>query len=168
MRIGIDIDDTIVDTSKSFDNVIKKYNINFTKKYKDVWTPEERNFIFGNYLNEILVGATIMKDVKNITDYLNSLGHELIIITARNNKYCESIEDYTKKFIKREQLNISKIYFRQRKKSGLAKKLKIDLMIDDDRTVYNNMLNDGIDCILFGDKMKTWKEVLEYIIKKEE
>lgn len=168
MKIGIDIDDTIVETSKSFDNVIKKYNINFSKRYKDNWTKEERNFIFYNYLNEILVGAAIMEDVKDITDYLNSLGHELIVITARNNKYCKNIEDITKEFIKKERLNISKIYFRQRKKSALAKKLKIDLMIDDDKTVYNNMLNEGIDCILFGDKIKSWKEVLEYILKKEE
>jgi len=30
------------------------------------------------------------------------------------------------------------------------------------------MINENIDCILFGDKIKTWKEVLEYIKEKEE
>ena len=41
-------------------------------------------------------------------------------------------------------------------------------MIDDNYYVYNNMKKDGIECILFGDKIKTWKDVLEYIEKKEE
>ena len=41
-------------------------------------------------------------------------------------------------------------------------------MIDDSVYVYNNMKKEGIDCILFGDKIKTWNEVLEYIKEMEE
>ena len=48
----------------------------------------------------------------------------------------------------------------------IAKKLNIDLMIDDNESVYFNMQNESIDCILFGDKIKTWKEVFEYINRK--
>jgi len=168
MRIGIDIDETLVDTSKSFDNVMKKYNVNFVKKYHDKWSKKEREIIFNNYLEEILTSATLKKDVKKVIGLLKSLGHELIIITARNNKYCNSIEETTKRFIEHENLNITEIYFGQNKKSDLAKKLKIDLMIDDDINVYNNMKKDGIDCILFGYKIKTWEDVLEYIKAKEE
>ena len=40
-------------------------------------------------------------------------------------------------------------------------------MIDDSVYVYNNMKKDNIECILFGDKIKTWKEVLKYIERKE-
>lgn len=168
MRIGIDIDDTLVDTSESFDKVIKKNNANFSKKYKDKWNEEEKNFIFNNYLEEFLKGARLQENAKEVTDYLVSFGHELIIITARSNRYCKDIEEYTKKFIKKENLKILEMYFGQNKKSDLAKKLKIDLMIDDDISVYNNMKNDGIECILFGDEIKTWEDVLEYIKQKEE
>ena len=168
MRIGIDIDDTLVGTSESFDKVIKKHKINFSKKFKDKLTSEEWDFICNNYLEEILMGAVIKEGAKEVINYLSSLGCELIIITARSNKYCDVIEKRTLEFIRDENLKFDEMYFNQQKKSDLAKKLKIDLMIDDNIDVYNNMKNDGIDCILFGDKIKTWEEVLKYIEKKEE
>ena len=168
MRIGIDIDDTLVSTSDSFDAVRKKYNINFSKSWKDEWTKEEMNIIFSKYLEEILLGAKFKENSIKIVNQLYDLGHELIIITARRNKYCESIEEKTLDILQREGLKISKVYFGQSKKSDLAKRINIDLMIDDSRYVYDNMKKDDIDCILFGDKIKSWKEVFEYIKRMEE
>ena len=95
MRIGIDIDDTLLSTSESFDNLINKYNLNFNKKFNDKWTQEERDFIFGNYLNEILLGAKIKKGAKDVLKLLKKRGHTLIIISARSNKFVESIEENT-------------------------------------------------------------------------
>jgi len=69
--------------------------------------------------------------------------------------------------MKKEKIKISEFYFAESRKSDLAKKLNLDLMIDDSDYVYNNMKKDNINCILFGDKIKTWKEVLEYIKDKE-
>jgi len=167
MRIGIDIDDTLVNTSESFDKVIKKYNVNFSKKYKDEWTKEECDFIFNNYLEEFLLGATIKKDASKVLNYLSDKGHELIIITARSNRFCENIKKETINFINNNKLKINNIYFEQNEKVDIAKKLNIDLMIDDNVKVYNNMIKNNIDCILFGDKIKTWQEVLKYIEDKE-
>lgn len=167
MIIGIDIDDTLVSSSESFEQLIKKYNISFCKKWNDFWTQEEREFIFGNYLEEILFNAEIKEDAKEVLNYLDGLGYKLVVITARSNNYCKNIEEKTIELIKRENLKISEIYFGQDKKSDLAKKLNLDLMIDDSFNVYNNMKKENIDCILFGDKIKTWKEVLEYIERKE-
>ena len=167
MIIGIDIDDTLVSSSETFDRLIKKYNIAFSKKWNDEWTQEERDFIFGNYLEEVLFNAEIKKDAKEVLDYLVNKGYKLIIITARSNKYCKKIEEFTIEFIRKENLKISEIYFGESKKSDLAKRLNIDLMVDDSDYVYENMRKENIDCILFGDKIKTWKEVLEYIKGKE-
>ena len=166
MIIGIDVDDTLVNSSESFDKVIEKYNVNFNKKFKDTWTEEERNFIFSNYLEETLKSAELKEDAKEVLNYLDSKGYKLIIITARGNKHCKGIEEFTIDFFKKENIKISKFYFRQYKKSDLAKKLKIDLMIDDSNYVYNNMKEENIDCILFGDKIQSWKQVLEYIESK--
>lgn len=168
MRIGIDIDDTLVNTSESFEKFKKKYNINFYKKWNDDWTKEELDFIFDKYLGEILLGAEIKKNAIEVINYLHSLGHKMVVITARSNKYCKNLKEKTIEFIQKENLQISEIYFDQNGKSDLAKQLKIDLMIDDNIDVYNNMKRDKIDCILFGDKIKTWEEVLEYVLKKEE
>ena len=168
MRIGIDIDDTLVSTSQSFDEVRKKYNIIFSKNWKDEWTKEEMNFIFNKYLEEILLGAKFKENSIEVVNHLHALGHELIVITARGNNYCKAMKEKTLEILKRKGLKISEIYFEQTKKSDLAKELNIDLMIDDSRYVYDNMKKDGIDCILFGDNIKTWNEVLKYIKEMEE
>ena len=168
MRIGIDIDDTLVSTSESFDEVRKKYNINFYKDWKDEWTKDEMNFIFNNYLEEILLNAKFKENSIEIVNHLHDLGHELIIITARSNNYCKNMKEKTLNILKEKGLRISQVYFEQRKKSDLAKQLNIDLMVDDSKFVYDNMIKDNIDCILFGDKIKTWNKVLEYIKEKEE
>lgn len=167
MIIGIDIDDTLVNTSQSFDNVIKKYNVNFNKRFKDDWTKEEFEFIFNNYLKEILLSAKLNEGAKEVIDYLNDKNYKLIVITARSNRYDVSIPEGTIKQLKNENINIAEFYFGEEEKSTLAKKLKIDLMIDDSYHIYENMKKENIDCILFGDKIKTWKEVLEYIKQKE-
>lgn len=168
MRIGIDIDDTLVSTSESFDEVRKKYNINFSKNWKDEWTKEEMNFIFDKYLDKILLGAKFKENSIEVVNQLHDLGHEFIVITARSNNYCKTMKEKSLEILQREGLKISEVYFEQSKKSDLAKKLNIDLMIDDSRYVYDNMKKDGIDCILFGDRIKTWNEVLEYIKELEE
>ena len=167
MLIGIDVDDTLVSSNESFARVIKKYNVDFKKDFRQKWTEEERKFIFKNYLKETLINAQLKDGAKEVINYLNSLGHKLIVITARNNNHCENIEEFTRDFIKKEGLKINEFYFKQSEKSDLAKELNLDLMIDDSSYIYNNMKKENIDCILFGDKVKTWEEVLEYIKDKE-
>lgn len=166
MRIGIDVDETLTDTEKSFNDVIKKYNIDFKKKYSDEWTKEERDYLLTDYCEEIISNAKLKKGAKEALDILKSKGHELIIITARCNRYSNLIEKITYDLIKDNNLKIDEIYFDDRTKSALAKRLKIDLMIDDSKKIIENMKKENIDCILFGDKIKTWEEILEYIERK--
>ncbi len=166
MRIGIDIDDTLVSTSESFDEVIRKYNVNFSKKFKDDWTKEEKNFIFNNYLNETLINAKLKENAIYVLNELDKLGHEIIVITARTEKNCKGIEENTKKLLEDNNIKISKCYFAQYKKSDIAKKINLDLMIDDSINVYENMKKDNIDCILF-DEGKNWIDILEYVNKRE-
>lgn len=167
MRIGIDIDETITETKESFYKIIKKYNIDYKDEYIN-WIHSDLYHEIVVHLDEMFIDLKLKEDVKEVLDYLSSEGHELIAITARSNYYSQNVIDITKKYILDNNLNISNIYFKQNKKSDIAKELKIDLMIDDSIDVYNNMKEEGIDCILFGDKIKTWKQVLEYIKAKEE
>ncbi len=167
MRIGIDIDETLTDTEKSFNNVIKKYNVKFSKKYSEKWNEDEKVYLLSNFIEEILSNAVLKEGSKKAIDLLNNMGHELIVITARNNEYSNNIEAITRNLIRENKLKFSAIYFNQKIKSDIAKKLNIDLMIDDSVEVYKNMKKENIDCILFGDKIQNWSEVLEYIKGKE-
>ena len=114
------------------------------------------------------MGAKFKENSIQVVNQLHDLGHELIVITARSNNYCKRMKEQTIEILNENGLKISQIYFEQNKKSDLAKQLNIELMIDDSRYVYDNMKKDGINCILFGDKIKKWSEVLEYIKETEE
>ena len=164
MRIGIDIDETLTDTDKSFRYISKKYNICTNKNFKIKWNEEEL-LKYSKYLSEVFKCAKLKEGVKESIDELHRLGHELYIITARNNKYCADVEDLTINMFKENNLCFDKIYFNQQLKSDIAKELGISLMIDDSVSVYNNMKEENIECIMFGKDVKSWREVLEYINK---
>lgn len=166
MRIGIDVDETLTDTEISFNEVIKKHNVDFNKKYSDYWSKDEAEYILSNFCEEIIGGAKLKEGAKEIVQKLKKDGHELFIITARSNHYSKNIKDITHSLMEDNDLEFDGYYFEQNKKSDIAKKLNIDLMIDDNINVYNNMKRENIDCILFGDKIKTWDEVLKYIERK--
>lgn len=166
MKIGIDIDETLTDTKKSFYEVLKKHQIKFDEEYNDWYKRETAQFIVNNYLEEIIENAKLKSHAKEILDKLYNLGYELIIITARSNRYSKNIIKITNNLIEENKLKISKIYFCQCNKSDIAKEIGIDLMIDDNIEVFHNMQKEKIDCILFGDKIKTWIEVFDYIMEK--
>lgn len=165
MRIGIDMDETLVETEKSFKRIVNKYNLDIKCEYRNIWTKEEFK-ILSPFFTELLGNVELKEYAKEVIDELNRLGHELYVITARCNKYALGIEEKTLDLLNRNNLKFKEVYFGQYKKSDLAKKLKIDLMIDDNINVYNNMKKENIDCILFGDKINNWKGVLKYIERK--
>lgn len=166
MRIGIDIDETLVNTEDSFKRIVDKYNLNIKCKYRNIWTKDEFSILYP-YFTEMLGNVNLKANAKEVIEKLTNLGHEIYIITARSNKHSPRIEDVTLDMLDKNSIDVKKVYFGEDKKSTLAKKLKLDLMIDDSEYVYKNMLKEGIDCILFGDKIKTWDEVLDYINRKE-
>lgn len=166
MRIGIDIDETLVNTEDSFKRIVDKYNLNIKCKYRDIWTKDEFSILYP-YFTEMLGNVNLKANAKEVIKKLTNLGHELYIITARSNKYSARIEDVTLDMLDKNSIVVKKVYFGEDKKSTLAKKLKLDLMIDDSVEVYKNMKKEGIECILFGDKIRNWKEILEYINRKE-
>lgn len=161
MRIGIDVDNTLVKSNEYFEYIKVRDGLNFNKSYTVGWTEEECLQILPKYAEELISNVEFMDDACEVLDYLKDKGHELIIITARNNKYYKHSIEITKKRLK--HIKIDEFYFGYENKASIAKKVNIDLMIDDSKTVYDSMKKENIDCILFGDKIKSWKEVLDYI-----
>jgi len=125
MRIGIDVDETLTDTEISFDEVIKKHNVDFNKKYSDYWSREEADFILNNFCEKIIAGSKLKKGAKEVIKKLKDNGHKLFIITARNNHYSKNIETITHSLMEDNDLEFDGYYFNQNKKSDIAKKLMI-------------------------------------------
>lgn len=184
MNIGIDIDDTIMDT---FDYLIPyiaeyfKIDIDYLKENNisycnlpEKWKKNEIEFA-KKYYDKVIVNTPIKPEVAKYIDKIREMGHKIFIITARdNNLYTNPYKTTI------EQLNINNIYYDKLvctfDKVQACINEHIDLLIDD--SIHNCIEADKVktDILLFNSKsncnedtkfkrVNTWKEVYEYLLK---
>ena len=164
MRIAIDFDDTIVDTTKKVREYLNRYNL---EEFEDI---EEKTKFYIKHIDDITKDLELKPYAKEVLNEL-SKNNELYIITARSDYYSKNVKPLTKDFIKNNNLPIKDIYFDcfEEGKAIMCDKLNIDLFIDD---YINNCLevkNRGIKVLLFNneyeglDNVNSWLDVLKYV-----
>ena len=167
MRIGIDFDDTLVD---SF-SIYKKYFDTWDEKdrFKDIYhmSHNDWNHFFDIYWNRIYKEVDFFKEVKECLDELKEMGHTLVLVSSR---YGPCVE-FAVNQIKKEELPISEFIFTDYFKSQACIDNNIDLMIDDNDNVISDLKNHHIKCLKKGNSRKykhydTWYDIVDYI-KKE-
>ena len=139
MNIGIDIDDTITETTKLANAILhsdyKDLNISdyhelnkndFTKFCKR-HTPEIQKYM-------------ILKDgVLEVLNRFKDEGNKIYIITARGSKGMDFLIPITLDFLKNNNIPYDDIIFKQERKGDACKKLKIDVFIDDKENVLDEI-----------------------------
>lgn len=168
MIIGIDIDDTITETSLMAKSNLAKFDNSYQDYHK---LPKERYVEFMHkYQGYGLKNASLKEGVKEAFQYLRDKGYKIIIITARNNKYTKDLDKITINYLKEHGLVYDKIIFDKESKGLTAKSEGIDLFIDDKEVVLDEMKSVGIDTIRItsdnNSKHKTflnWYEIIDYI-----
>lgn len=173
MILGIDIDDTITETTITGNKYITKFD-NSYKSYHEL--PQDKYFKFLKlYLEDIVKNNTLKDGVKEAFDYFRNIGCKIIIITARNNTHSPKIKDLTKEFLDKNNLQYDKLVFDDLNtgdKSYLAIENKIDIFIDDKEIILDKIseATKSIECIRFtsdkNSKHKTfnnWFDIIEYI-----
>lgn len=168
MTIAIDIDDTITKTSEIAAENLKKFDNNYSD-YHDL--SEERYIEYMRlYQAKGLRNAKLMDGVKEAFEYLNNKGYKIIIITARSNKFDDTIKDLTKKYLEEHGLKYNKIIFEKDSKGRVAKQEGVDIFVDDKKTVLDDVASYGIETIniskIKSDKHKTfsnWSDIIKYI-----
>lgn len=164
MRIAIDFDDTIVDTTKKVREYLNRYNL---EEFEDI---EEKTKFYIKHIDDITKDLELKPYAKEVLNEL-SKNNELYIVTARSDYYSKNVKLLTKEFIKNNNLPIKDIYFDcfEEGKAIMCDKLNIDLFIDD---YINNCLevkNRGIKVLLFNseyeglDNANSWLDVLKYV-----
>ena len=164
MRIAIDFDDTIVDTTKKVREYLNRYNL---EEFEDI---EEKTKFYIKHIDDITKDLELKPYAKEVLNEL-SKNNELYIVTARSDYYSKNVKLLTKEFIKNNNLPIKDIYFDcfEEGKAIMCDKLNIDLFIDD---YINNCLevkNRGIKVLLFNneyeglDNVNSWLDVLKYV-----
>ena len=187
MKIGIDIDGVILD----YERVLKTYGdlYDFIELKKDGiinrnehylrnrydWTDEERMNFINKYFLKLSKETPLIPGAKDVIDMLQKEGNELIIISARGGMI-EEMKDVAIEKFNEEGISFNKYHWKQDDKLEVAKKEKIDVMIDDSYDVCKKLSSNGIKTIYFRDKemkvleqnenlkeVSNWGEIYRYI-----
>ena len=178
MRIGIDLDDTICNTTEMFHKYLDIYSKKKHLNPLDIMNDEnlKENF-FDEYIGKIYEEVEIKRDAKKVLKRLKSKGNEIYIITAREDaitKGGKTILEITKEWLKKNEIFVNEIVLScyGDKKANICKEHLINLMIEDNPYNYKKISTNGIKCLLFDDRERynlkenyvtTWIDIEKYI-----
>lgn len=115
------------------------------------WTDDERMNFVNKYFLKLSKQTPLIPGAKDVIDMLQKEGNELIIISARGGMI-EEMKDVAIEKFEEEGIAFNKYYWKQDDKLEVAKKEKIDVMIDDSYEVCKKLSSKGIKTIYFRDK----------------
>lgn len=172
MRIGIDIDDTITNTSEMMMKYITKSGIAIDTKedycnFKVEQLDKYRDLI-EEYIEPVLSSVSVKKDCVSVINKLKEEGNTIYIITARSNRYSNNIYNITVDYLNKNGIIYDELLFGYENKKDICLKEKIDYMIDDNINVYDSLVETSTKPILFdkGDnrvRVNSWSEVLDIL-----
>ena len=157
MRIGIDIDNTISETTKQYIKMINEYckdNEITIEQFKNNKNCEID--CFKKYGLNNIKKIAVKKGAIEVLNLLKK-NNKIIIITARSNKQIKNLFDFdavTKNWLKDNNIYYDEYYgsVYGDEKTKICIDKKIDLMIDDDINNYNAIKSAGINVKLFDDE----------------
>ena len=174
MRIGIDVDNTMTNTFEYLLELKKKYLPNMEDNYHN-WDTDIRDEFLEEHIGEIWKNCTLKKNCKETIHKLHSLGHEIIIISYRQDVYHQNSFEILDDYLKRNGIEVDELYTGITKKGEFCEACMIDLFIDDKLENLDAVSNKGIDVIQFynsfekiGDYkvVKDWEELYRIVKDK--
>lgn len=157
MRIGIDIDDVITNTSEKIKEAVMKcenseeINEQMVEIMIGAPTTEKAKRFCKSIYNKVFKEVTLKENAAKVINSLLREGHEIYLITARGdeNELFKGSEKTTLEYLKDNQINYTKILFSSFDKAKLCKENHIDLMIDDSVKHCEAVRNENIKSIVF-------------------
>jgi len=184
MNIGIDIDDTITNSSEVFVKYAIKYNKEKKINYPiDTTTlDQEKAFGWNNnnkkefaslYLKKILREANPHQDVVKVIRKLKDSGHKIFFITARTDEEVLGVYDFTREWLLNNNIYFDKLIVNSVDKVNICKANHINVFIDDNYETCKNVFEElNIPVLMFQTKyneifsdfnfecVKNWEEIL--------
>lgn len=185
MKIGLDIDDVITNTSEVIESyVLKDKNSEKLQKHMKAimkgnpTDPEVVSFCMNMYVDAFRAVQPIENAIKVINNLMDQ-GNEVYLITARGDEldYFKGSEEVTKNFLKNNNVKYSKLIFNAVDKAQLCLDNNIDLMIDDSVEHCEDVANVGVQSIVYTtkvnrdtptniDRVNDWLELESEILKR--
>ena len=190
MRIGIDIDDTMTDIKEKLTKAAIKYAKSLNKDIQNIdnndivdiynngniyqklfnFNHEELKCFLGPIQEEITNNAVPRENCAKVINDLHKDGHEIYIVTARDNEFHNDPYLYSKVWLEQNKIYYDELIVNTRDKRIACLENNIALLIDDNISNCLNVTNVGIDAIIIGNKnnntIKTvdnWQEIYDYI-----
>ena len=190
MNIGIDIDNVISNFDEALleeylkhDNDLKgtgivNKDLHMTEGMFDWTEKEEREFYLAN-IERIVKTLDVKDGAKEYIDKLKQDGHNIFIITGRDNGEYTNPVEMTQKWLKKNNIYYDKLIFTnayKNDKHGKTEKCfenNIDIMIDDSVHICKDCMENNITTLLMDrvftrkekgmTRVKNWKEIYEFI-----
>ena len=191
MRIGIDIDNCI----SNFDDTLLNEYLKHDKELRNTgiinenpeylrngmfdWTDEEENSFYSSNIQSFAQKLKPIEDSPYYIKKLREAGHEIYIITGRDNGEYTNPYELTREWLKNYNIVYDKLLFTnaydEHAKTEVCLENNIDLMIEDSTRISLDLINNGIKVYTmntrYNQKEKTlnrvskWKEIYEKISK---
>lgn len=184
MRIGIDMDDVITDTSGAMKKYIEKFDAkeDLYNNMESVMRGETKTHNIARFFKENIINifkdAKTKDNAKEVISRLLDSGNEIYIITSRGNQkeIFRGSEGVTLEYLKQNDIKYTKIIFNAYEKARICEENKIDVMIDDSIKHCTNIENKNMQSIVFTSevnkdiqtdikRVSNWLELEEMINK---
>lgn len=155
MKIGIDVDDVLTNSSEKIREYLGRYEKSGDgEKYivevmKGEIPTENIKKFWDKYINEILKMVTVKENAINVINRLLENGHQIIFITSRGEKRFAGSEETTLQYLKNHDISYTDIIFNSFSKQIDCQKNNIDIMIDDSIRNCEAVQESGIRAIVF-------------------
>lgn len=170
MRVGVDFDNTMVNTFE----VSKKYLDEFLpgntlNSYHELNKKEEKEF-FTKYSETITENLSLKPNFRKAFKYFKDNNIETVLISKRGYNY-SPLETATIKFLDKNDIHFDEVYCKITNKGEFCKLNHIDLMIDDLDIELKKVEDYGIRVLKYGSKSDkfdyalSWDEVIKFIQK---
>lgn len=180
MVIGLDIDDTITNSSELIIEYAKRYfdsdDMNLINSILNAPKIEGKilDFYYA-YLPEMIEKYTIKENAVEVINRLKGKGYKIIIITARG--YTETnkkVDELTLNYFSRYGIEADEIIFKARNKKEVCIEKNIRLMVDDSIKVLEDFKDTKVETVLFSSivninietdikRITNWLELEEYV-----
>jgi uncharacterized HAD superfamily protein len=160
MRLGIDIDDVVTNTSEAINKLIMQESDNeklqeLKEHMKEIMKGNISNldvlaFCSENYVNVYKI-VKIKENAKEVIQRLLNKGNEIYFITARGERmgFFKGSEDATIEFLKENDLKYNELIFGAMDKATVCLENKIDVFIDDSVEHCEDVSKVGVKSIVF-------------------
>ena len=168
ITIGIDIDDTIVQTNKKALEIIER------EGYEDVDYYEKLSNLSGfinKHFIEIVKTSQLFDNSKEVITKLKNMGFRIVLISSRAFQEGADTEEDTISYLSANGIVYDAILLRRPNKVEACLQEKIDYFIDDKEKTLDTLNEVGVQCIKMQsiDKstskyvsVNSWDEILEY------